>query len=577
MSADNKLQPTGSPGSAVGDEKYNTTVEQVQVSKWQSFKDSFKPADLSHIDDPNLTDVERAALATANDPLSRRLKSRHLQMIAIGGAIGTGLFVGSGSTLRTGGPAALIIGFSIIGLMLYCTVQALGELAVTFPVSGAFATYSTRFIDPAWGFAMGWNYGVQWLVVLPLELVAASITIGYWNSPVNPAAWVAIFYAIVVTINMFGVKGYGEAEFVFSIIKVTAVIGFIILGIILNCGGGPQGGYIGAKYWYDPGAFSNSFKGVCSVFVNAAFSFTGTELVGLAAAETENPRKSLPSAAKQVFWRICLFYIVSLTLVGLLVPYDDPHLMGSSSVDATASPFVIAIQNAGIGGLPSVINVVIMIAVLSVGNSAVYGCSRTLASLASQGFAPKILAYVDRTGRPLVCIGITMVFGLLCFVVASDKQQEVFDWLMALTGLSLIFTWSSVCLCHIRFRRALKLKGRGTDELAFTSQVGVVGSWIGFIINILVLIAQFWIALFPVGESPDPAAFFQKYLAFPIVVVFYAFWKIYKKPPFVHTRNIDVDTGRREMDLDLLKQEVAEEKAYIRSRGWWYRTYKFWC
>lgn len=578
MSAENKLEPTVSTGTAAAnDEKYNTTVEQVQVSKWQAFKDSWKPADLSYVDDPNLTDVERAALATANDPLSRRLKSRHLQMIAIGGAIGTGLFVGSGSTLRSGGPAALIIGFSIIGLMLYCTVQALGELAVTFPVSGAFATYSTRFIDPAWGFAMGWNYGVQWLVVLPLELVAASITIGYWNSPVNPAAWVAIFYAIVVTINLFGVKGYGEAEFVFSIIKVTAVIGFIILGIVLNCGGGPEGGYIGAKYWYDPGAFSNSFKGVCSVFVNAAFSFTGTELVGLAAAETENPRKSLPSAAKQVFWRICLFYIVSLTLVGLLVPYDDPQLMGSSNVDATASPFVIAIQNASIKGLPSVINVVIMIAVLSVGNSAVYGCSRTLASLASQGFAPKILAYVDRSGRPLVCIGITMLFGLLCFLAASDKQQEVFDWLMALTGLSLIFTWGSVCLCHIRFRRALKLKGRGTDELAFTSQVGVVGSWIGLVINILVLIAQFWIALYPIGESPDPAAFFQKYLAFPIVIVFYTFWKLYKKPPFVRTKDIDVDTGRREMDLDLLKQEVAEEKAYIRSKGWWYRTYKFWC
>lgn len=578
---DNKLQNTTSQdteNNANGNpEKYNTTVEQVEVGKWQSFKDSFKPADVGEYDTGNLDPVERAALATANDPLSRRLKSRHLQMIAIGGAIGTGLFVGSGETLRTGGPAALIIGFGIIGVMLYCTVQALGELSVTFPVSGAFSTYSTRFIDPAWGFAMGWNYAVQWLVVLPLELVAASITIGYWQSSINPAAWVAIFYVIVVVINMFGVKGYGEAEFVFSIIKVTAVIGFIILGIILNCGGGPKGGYIGAKYWYDPGAFSNSFKGVCSVFVNAAFSFTGTELVGLAAAETENPRKSIPKAAKQVFWRICLFYMVSLTLVGLLVPYNDKQLMGSSNVDATASPFVIAIQNAGINGLPSVINVVIMIAVLSVGNSAVYGCSRTLASLASQGFAPKIFAYVDRSGRPLVCIGITCTFGLLCFLSASSKQQEVFDWLMALTGLSLIFTWGSVCLCHIRFRAALKKQGRSTDEIAFTSQVGVIGSWIGFIINILVLIAQFWIALFPIGESPDPSAFFQKYLAMPVVIVFYFAWKIIKRSPFIQTHEIDLDTGRREMDLDALKVELREEKEYIASRPIWYRTYKWWC
>lgn len=555
----------------------NNVVEIEDVSRWQKFKDSFKPADLSYLDQENLTDVERAAIATANDPLSRRLKSRHLQMIAIGGAIGTGLFVGSGKSLATGGPAALVIGFGIIGVMLYCTVQALGELAVTFPVSGAFSTYSTRFIDPAWGFAMGWNYGIQWLVALPLELVAASITIGYWHSDISPAAWVAIFWTLVLVINLFGVKGYGEAEFAFSIIKVTAVVGFIILGIILNCGGGPKGGYIGAKYWYDPGAFANSFKGVCTVFVNAAFAFTGTELVGLAAAETANPRKSVPSAAKQVFWRITLFYMVSLTIVGLLVPYDDDNLMGSSDVDATASPFVIAIENAGIGGLPSVINAVIMIAVLSVGNSAVYACSRTLASLSSQGFAPRILAYVDRSGRPLASICVVMTFGLLCFLAASDKQQEVFNWLFALAGLSLIFAWGSICLCHIRFRRALKLQGRSTDEIAFTSQVGVVGSWIGLIINVLVLVFQFWIALFPLGEPPDPEAFFQEYLSAPIVVFLYIFWKLYKRPPFVHTRDIDVDTGRRDIDLDRIKQEIAEEKEYIHSKGWWYRVYKFWC
>lgn len=193
-------------------------------------------------------------------------------------------YIGSGGALKTGGPAALLIGWGLVGTMIYATVQALGELAVTFPISGAFNVYSTRFIDPSWGFAMGWNYALQWLVVLPLELVAASITIKYWNSDINSVAWVAIFYVLIVAINFFGVKGYGEAEFVFSFIKVVAVIGFIILGIILNCGGGPQGGYIGGKYWHDPGAFANGFKGVCTVFVTAAFSFAGTELVALASS-----------------------------------------------------------------------------------------------------------------------------------------------------------------------------------------------------------------------------------------------------------------------------------------------------
>lgn len=194
--------------------------------------------------------------------------------------------------------------------MLFCTVHALGELAVAFPVAGSFAVYASRFIDPAWGFAMAWNYALSWLITLPLEIIAASITLSFWPgaSAVNPAAWVSIFLVVIICINLFGVRGYGEAEFVFSIIKVTAIIGFIILGIIIDTGGVPGNptGDIGSKYWTDPGAFHNGFKGLCSVFVTAAFSFSGTEMVGLCAAETENPRKTLPSAVKQVFWRILL-------------------------------------------------------------------------------------------------------------------------------------------------------------------------------------------------------------------------------------------------------------------------------
>ncbi|KAK5014884.1 histidine permease, partial [Cryomyces antarcticus] len=444
-------------------------------------------------------DLEGAAARTAESPLSRKLKGRHLQMIAIGGSIGTGLFVGSGSALATGGPASLLIAFALIGIMLYCTVHALGEMAVLFPVAGSFSAYSTRFLDPAWGFAMGWNYAMQWLVVLPLEIVAASITVNYWNEGrVNNSAWVAIFLALIIAINLFGVKGYGEAEFVFAIIKVVAIIGFIILGIILTCGGGPQGGYIGGRNWSNPGAFNHGFKGLCSTFVTAAFAFAGTELVGLAAAETANPRKSLPTAVKQVFWRITLFYIVSLTLVGLLVPYTDERLInGSSGADAKASPFVIAIVNAGINGLPSVMNVVIMIAVLSVGNSSIYGSSQTLAALADQGQAPRILGYIDRKGRPIVGIGIASALGFLAFLAGSDKAGEAFNWMLALSGLSSIFTWGSICLAHIRFRKAWRLNGHTLDELAFRSQPGVVGSWIGFLFNCLVLIAQFWTGFAP--------------------------------------------------------------------------------
>ncbi|OWB74557.1 hypothetical protein B5S31_g4360 [[Candida] boidinii] len=534
--------------------------------------------DMSDID-PNATAIERANIRAARAPLKKSLKNRHLQMIAIGGSIGTGLFVGSGGALRTGGPAAVLIGWILTGIMMYCTVQALGELAVTFPVAGSFVQYNTRFISPAWGFCMAYNYAMQWIVVLPLELVAASITIRYWNDTINSAAWVVIFYVVIFIINIFGVRGYGEAEFVFSIIKVTAILGFIILGIVLVCGGGPHGGYLGGKYWHEPGAFSHGFHGVCSVFVTSAFSFAGTELCGLAAAETENPRKSLPSATKQVFWRITLFYIICLTLVGLLVPYNDPRLIGSSSEDAAASPFVIAIVNAGISGLPSVMNVVIMIAVVSVGNSAVFGCSRTIASLADMEMAPKICGYIDKEGRPLVGVMITLIFGLLCFLAASSKEDDVFTWMLALSGLSSVFTWGSICYCQIRFRRALAVRGRGTDEIPYTTQCGLLGSWFGVLLNVLILIATLYTAIFPVGDSPSAEGFFESYLTIPVLMLFLAIFYAWKRDFtfFIRAKDIDVDGNRRAVDIELLKQEIAEEKAYLATKPFIVRIYKFWC
>jgi len=226
---------------------------------------------------------DELAPGSSEGKLKRNLQGRHMQMIAIGGSIGAGLFVGSGGALQSGGPGSLVIDFIITGIMLLMTVNALGELASLYPVAGAFYTYSARFIDPAWGFAMGWNYAINWLVTLPFELTAAGITIAFWtNGDINVGAWITIFLVLIIIINIFGVRGYGEVEFVLGMVKVIAVIGFIIYGIIVDCGGVPTDtrGYIGAHYWHDPGAFRNGFKGFCSVFVTAAFAFSGTELVG---------------------------------------------------------------------------------------------------------------------------------------------------------------------------------------------------------------------------------------------------------------------------------------------------------
>ncbi|KAL6933006.1 related to General amino-acid permease GAP1 [Hanseniaspora guilliermondii] len=553
----------------------------------QNFLESFKRVELEEID-PTLSVAEKIAIKTARTPLKKKLKNRHLQMIAIGGAIGTGLFVGAGSSLSTAGPAGVLIGYLISATFIICVVLGLGELAVEFPVSGSFTTYANRFVDESFGFAANWNYVFGCSISLPLELVSASITVDYWGTPKKYRdAFVALFLLVLIVINLFGVKGYGEAEIVFSAVKVVTIIGFIILGIILVCGGGPDGKYVGGTMWKSPyGAFvgkngAQRFKTIVSVFISAAFAYAGVEMTGMAAAETKNPRKSVPSAAKQVFWRILLFYIISLTLVGLLVSHKDPRLIGNSYVDAASSPFVIAMENHGIKGLTSLFNVVICISVLSVGNSSIYGASRIMVSMCESGHIPKWtkLDYIDKKGRPLMALLVLLGFGIFSFIAASNKQDEVFTWLLSLTGLSAMFTWFGISLSHIRFRHALKAQGRDTDELWFSAPTGLWGSYYSCGMIALIVVLDFWTSLWPYDSSPNAEYFFEDYLSAPVFILMYLGHKIYRRnwKIFIPSKEVDIITGRRVTDIDVLRAEIAEERAYMATKPFYYRTYKFFC
>lgn len=515
-------------------------------------------------------DVEdRQLVAADQNALHRRLKGRHMQMIAFGGAIGAGLFIGSGGAFQTGGPASVFLGFFIIGIMVFLMMQALAEMTVLYPINGAFTMYICRFVDPAFGFACSWEYAISWLTVLPFEISAACRVIKYWNNvaDVTDAAWIVPLLVALVAIQYFGVKGYGEVEFVISMIKIIACLGFMIFGIIVNCGGVPSDnrGYIGGRYWHDPyQPFLNGFHGFCSVFVTAAFAYTGTELTGLAAAETINPRKEIPKASKQVAWRVIIFYVINLLLVGLIVPTDAYPEDGYSA----ASPFVLAIKLAGVKGLPSVFNAVILISVISVANSCTFGSTRTIQALAANGMAPKIFAYVDKKGRPMTVIILQLLFGCLAFINLAPNGLTIFYWLLSLSGLSILFIYGGIALAHIRFRIAWKQNGHSLDELPYKSMTGVWGSYICLLINILGLLGQFYVALYPIGgPNLDANTFFQLYLAGPLLVFLYLVWKIYSwfvrpsdRPLWVAIKNIDIYTGMREEQTRISGRDVPADQ-----------------
>ncbi|KAI9850952.1 MAG: glyceraldehyde-3-phosphate dehydrogenase 1 [Thelocarpon superellum] len=528
-------------------------------------------------DDDKPWDMEDAYEATARSPLAKQLKARHLQMIAIGGAIGAGLFINTGTALATAGPGSLVIAFIIAGVAMYCTVQALGEMAVLFPVAGSFSAYSTRFLDPAWGFAMGWNYVLQNLSVIPLELVAASIAADYWaKNSISNAVWITIYFVMLCVVNCMDVRMYGEVEFVFTTIKVVAILGFIIFALVIDVGGGPNGHFIGGMFWRNPGAFLNGFKGFSTVISTALFAYEGTELVGLCAAETKYPRQSIPPAVRQTFWRITFCYVISIIMVGLIVSADDQQLLAtpaSAAGDPTVSPFIIAIKNAGVKGLDSVFNAVILLAIFEVGNSALYASTRTLTALAEQRQAPHFLAYIDRHGRPVASVLVSLVVALLAYLgsTSSVAQVDVLIWLTTISSLASIFTWGSICLCHVRFRRAWIYQGHSLDELAFKSSVGTVGSWVAIAIYLFFLVLQLWIAIAPIGYGDMSASaratnFFQLYLAVPFIAIFYGVYKILMRTRVVHKDNMNLSIGVLKLTLEQIREEEWAKRA---QPPWW--------
>ncbi|CZR53101.1 probable general amino acid permease [Phialocephala subalpina] len=453
--------------------------------------------------------------------VTRGLKSRHIQFIALGGTIGTGLFLGIGSAFTRAGPLSVLLGYTFTGIAVFAMMQCLGEMATWLPLPGSIPQFCARYVDDALGFAVGWNNWYASAITLCAEISAASIVINYWEGAqhISVAVWITIIIILVVCLNIFAIQIYGEAEFIFASVKIITIVGLLIMAFIVDLGGGPKHDRLGFRFWKHPGAMkeydstgnTGRFLGLFSVLVNAAFSYGGVELVAVAAGEAENPRKNIPKAVRRVFWRILFFYVLGSLAIGVLVASNDPHLLHAQEVGASGaarSPWVIGIQNAGIPVLPSIINAVILTSASSSANAFLYTGSRYLFALAQNKQAPKFLLKCSGAGVPYWCVFFTAIIaGLTYLSVKTDGgAASAFNWFQNLTTIASLFTWCSICVAYIQFHKALK--AQGVDH------------------------------------------FLTAYLGIPIFFVLYGFWKIYKRTPFIHPADADITTGKAALDAE---------------------------
>ncbi|SJL05977.1 related to general amino acid permease [Armillaria ostoyae] len=499
--------------------------------------------------------------------LVRQLKNRHIAMISIGGVIGTGLFLGTATSLMHGGPVGLLLGYITVGTICWSVMVSLGEMVAYLPIPGGHIKLAERFVDPALSFTMGWNYWYNWTIILPAELSAAAILINYWNKTVNNSAWISICLVVVVTINMFGAGVYGEAEFIFASIKVITITGLIILGIVLDLGGGPNHDRLGFRYWKHPGPFAQyadiggakgRFLGWWSVMTQAAFSYIGTEIVAIAAGEAKNPRRNLPKAIKRVYIRILLFYIGGTAVIGLLVPSTDPRLDLSDGT-AASSPFVIAIKNAGIGGLPSVINAALLTSAWSAASSDLYTSSRALYGLAASGNAPKIFLRTTRKGLPFVSIIFCSLFATLSYMGVNEGSGKVFGWFANMTAVAGLMTWFGICVTYIRFYQGLKVQGYDRSKMPFAVRFQPFPAWYGMIASLVICFLSGWNVFLKGKWAQD--IFVTNYFPLMLFPVLYLGAKFYYKVPYVQAKDMDFVTNIAEIEAETYDEPVPRNKA----------------
>ncbi|KAK7057463.1 putative amino-acid permease PB1C11.02 [Favolaschia claudopus] len=542
-------------------------------------------------------DREETGIARRRTGLHRGLGSRQVSMIAIGGTIGTGLFLGTGKSLAEGGPASMLLAYALVGTIVYLTLLLLGEMATQYPVAGSFSAYTSRFFSPSYAFAISWNYWLNDAVSVASDLTAAQLVLQFWTAEYT---WVVslVFWVFLVSMNAAHVKAYGELEYWLSFLKVASIIAFIISGVFLNIHAD-----IGFSNWSIPGApFVGGFGGFARVFVTASFAYGGTESLGITAGETKNPSKNMPRVVKFVFWRILLFYVLSILVIGLNVPWNYPNL---SNRTTTTSPFTIVFEQAGLSFAASFMNTVILTSVLSAGNHALFAGTRVLygLSVANPPQAPALFSWTTTGGVPLPALLLTSSVSVLCFGTSFIGSGALWGWLQNIVGVSNQIAWLSIGLASWRFRKAWIRQGRSLSELKFhTSWTWPYGPAFVIVAVSILIVVQGWSSILPKFSAVD---FLSFYIEIPIVVMMYLGWRLLKRQPatdclpsssdpLLRLRGNHTDTDRESrryiwlwdlVDLQAVDlnsdqyddedEDKPDERQHTRNSGLWRRVYHY--
>lgn len=507
-------------------------------------------------DHQSILSVVTESTAEGSNHLHRRLKGRHVQLLGIGATIGSALFVAIGKGLQYG-PLNLLLGFVVWSIPILFITISTAEMVTYLPIPSPFVRLAGRCCDSALEVTSAWNFWFLCCAQIPFEVVTVNSILHFWRDDYNAAIPLAVQVLLYFLINVFGVAIYGEVEFWLCLGKVVLATGLILFTFVTMVGGNPKHDAFGFRYWTDPGVmyvFNHTgtlgrFEGFLQCLIRATFTFAGPEYVSLVASETINPRKTLPSAYKQVFIRLTIFFIGGALCVGILVPYNDPLLLetlGVTKPGAGGSPYVIAMQNLGIKVLPDIVNVLLVTSAFSAGNSYTFCSSRTLYGFALDGHAPKFLTATTKTGIPIYCVIISLCWSLISFLQLGEQASKVLDWIINLITSCQLINFTLLCFTYLFFYRALKAQGIDRKSLPF---VGWYQPWLaiigGSMAFVMIFVGTYTIFL---PGAWDYQSFLFSYLMIFIDIGIFIVYKFVKRTKWRDPAKVDLVTGLKEVE-----------------------------